>query len=164
MLFALNSAVCGYIIGEGGLEAGSDAESRKVLSRMGFSGSTVRATLLAQLGIIAFNYLFTCAVLMRQRPRTGCSEALINGKKFRLVKGAAAGNGGITTAEDLAAISYSLCENCTQSVDHSSRVDSSVGSSNSNKKGYTSVFGFRIPYSAPVKPIGSGLGGAGASR
>jgi len=42
----------------------------KVLATMGFSESSIKRTLLAQAGIIAFNYLFTCIVLMSQgKPR-----------------------------------------------------------------------------------------------
>jgi hypothetical protein len=55
-----------------------------VLQRLGFAQSSVRAALMAQLGIIAFNYAFTCAALMLQRPRSGEDPAHVAGRKFRL--------------------------------------------------------------------------------
>lgn len=60
------------------------AESQRVLQRLGFAQSSVRAALMAQLGIIAFNYAFTCAALMLQRPRSGEDPAHVAGRKFRL--------------------------------------------------------------------------------
>lgn len=118
---------------------------------MGFSGSTIRATLLAQLGIILFNYLFTCAALMRQKPRTGTSEAHVNGKKFRLVKGA--DDSATTTAEDMVASNNGTLSAVSVPV--------SDALSASKKGAYTSVFGFRRPHGSYVKPV-NGHGSFGA--
>ena len=46
----------------------------KVLGTMGFSESSIKRTLVAQAGIIVFNYVFTCIVLMSQgKPRNNHS-------------------------------------------------------------------------------------------
>ena len=52
----------------------------KVLDTMGFSDSSIKKTLLAQAGIIAFNYVFTCIVLMSQgKPRNNHSTSSSTG-------------------------------------------------------------------------------------
>lgn len=99
----------------------------EVLSTMGMGSSSVKNALVAQLGIIAFNYMFTYLSLLLQKPT---SEQIVSPESADI-------DGGITntnSSSEGSSIDTSSSSISSSTIGSSSNIDSSVTSSALSQK------------------------------